>query len=147
MDSHIIFDALCDRAAAAAAAAAAVASTDLPSSSSSPLHFVQQFSTATVESLDSAQIQAFFDFLSHQKPFVVKDEDLSPKFMRMRQSFEEEELQLSGKESQKLAQHSGPLGAGVGIILHVQHYKPEDEDTYFARPFWDLNNQSIQILC
>ena len=34
----------------------------------------------------------------------------------------------------------------VHRILHVQHYKPEDEDTYVARPFWDLNNQSIQIL-
>ena len=59
--------------------------------------------------------------------------------MKMRQSFEEE-LQLSGKEPQKLTQHSGPLGAEVGVVLHVQHYKPEDADTYVARPFRDLND-------
>ena len=112
MDSYTIYDALCNRATAAAA----VISTDLPSSSSSPLHFVQQFSNAIVKSLDSAEIETFFDFLSHQNPSVVKDGDLSAKFMKMRQSFEEEELQLSGKESQELAQHSGPLGAEVHVI-------------------------------
>ena len=47
---------------------------------------------------------------------------------------------------QKLVRHSGPLDAGVGVVLHVQHYKPEDEDTHIARPFWDLHNQSIQVL-
>ena len=48
--------------------------------------------------------------------------------------------------SQKLVQHSGPLDAGVGVVLHVQHYKAEDEDTFIARPFWDPFNQSVQVL-
>ncbi len=140
MDFHLIFDTFYNRATAAVAAI----STDLPSSSSNPSHYIQQFSNAIIKSLDSAEIQAFFE---PSKSILVKDGDLSPKFMKMRQSFEEEELQLSGKGPQKLAQHSGLLGEEVGVILHVQHYKPEDEDTYVARPFWDLNNQSIQILC
>ena len=32
-------------------------------------------------------------------------------------------------------------------MLHVQHYDPdEEEDIYFARPTWDLDHESIQIL-
>ena len=125
-------------------------STDPPlatSSSASPSEFIQQFPDAIVESLYSAEIEAFFNFLSNQNPFAVKVENLSSKFMEMRQLFEKEEQLLSGKEQQKLVQHSGPLDAGVGIILHVQHHKPEEERTYVARPFWDRDNQSIQILC
>ena len=141
MDSRIIFSAFCDRATAAAAAA----TIELPSSSSSPLFFAQQFSDAIIESLNSAEIQAVFDFLSPQNLSMVKGGDLYPKFKKMRQEFEKEELQLSEQESQKLVQHSGPLDAGVGVVLHVQHYKAEDEDTFIARPFWDPYNQSVQV--
>jgi len=142
MDSRTIFSALCDRATAAAVAA----TIELPSSSSSPLHFAQRFSDAIVESLNSAEIQAVFDFLSPQNLSMVKGGDLSPKFKKMRQGFEKEELPLSEKEPLKLVQHSGPLDAGVGVVLHVQHYKPEDEDAFIARPFWDLHIQSVQVL-
>jgi len=110
------------------------------------LHFAQQFSDAIVGSLNSAEIQAVFDFLSPQNLSMVKGGDLSPKYRKMRQGFEKEELQLSEKEPQKLVQHFGPLDAGVGVVLHVQHYKPEDVDTLIARPFWDLHNQSVQVL-
>lgn len=140
MDSCTIFSALCDRATAAAA------TVELPSSSSSPLHFAQQFSDAIVGSLDSAKIQAVFDFLSPQNLSAMKDEGLSSKFEKMRQEFDREELQLSEREPQNLVRHSGPLDAGVGVVLHVQHYKPDDKDTFIARQFWDLHNQSVQVL-
>ena len=140
MDSRTIFSALCDRATAAAA------TTELPFSSSSPLSFAQQFSDAITGSLNSVEIQAVFDFLSPQNPSMMKVGDLYPKFEKMRHDFEKEELQLSEKESQKLVQHSGPLDAGVGVVLHVQHYKAEDEDTFIAGPFWDTHNQSVQVL-
>ena len=45
-----------------------------------------------------------------------------------------------------MIRHSGPLDAGVGVVLHVQHCRPEDEDTFIAPPFWDCKNQSIQVL-
>lgn len=77
---------------------------------------------------------------------MAKGGDLSPKFKKMRPCFEKEELQLSEKEPQKLVQRSGPLDAGDGVVLHVQHFKPEDEDTFIARPFWDLHSQSVQVL-
>ena len=32
------------------------------------------------------------------------------------------------------------------MVLHVQHYKPEDEDAFIARPFWGLHNHSVQVL-
>lgn len=32
------------------------------------------------------------------------------------------------------------------MVLHVQHYKPEDGDTFIARLFLDLHNQSVQVL-
>ena len=64
----------------------------------------------------------------------------------IRQQFDEEELQLSERVPQKVIRHSGPLDAGVDVVLHVQPYKPEDEDIYIARLFWDLHKQSIQVL-
>lgn len=99
-----------------------------------------------VGSLDSAEIQAVFDFLSPQNLSAMKDEGLSSKFEKMRQELDREELQLSEREPQKLVRHSGPLDAGVGVVLHVQHYKPEDKDTFIARQLWDLHNQSVQVL-
>lgn len=98
MDSRTIFSALCDRATAAAVAA----TIELPSSSSSPLDFGQQFSDAIVGSLNSAEIQAVFDFLSPQNLSMVKGGDLSSNFKKMRQSFEKEGLPLSEKQPQKL---------------------------------------------
>ncbi len=76
----------------------------------------------------------------------MKDEGLSSKFEKMRQEFDREELQLSEREPRKLIRHSGPLDAGVGVVLHVQHSKPEDKDTFIARQLWDLHNQSVQVL-
>lgn len=32
------------------------------------------------------------------------------------------------------------------VVLQVQHYKPDDKDTFIARQFWDLHNQSVQVL-
>ncbi|KAL8654610.1 MAG: hypothetical protein Q9210_001394 [Variospora velana] len=142
MDPRTIFSALCDRATAAAAAA----TIELPFSPSSPSSFAQQFSDAITGSLNSVEIQAVFDFLSPQNLSMMKGGDLYTKFKKMRHDFEKEELQLSEKESQKLVQHSGPLDAGVGVILHVQHYEAEDEDTFIAGPFWDTHNQSVQVL-
>ena len=107
----------------------------LPSSSSSPLRFAQQFSDAIVGSLDSVEIRAVLDFLSPQNLSAMRDEGLPLEFEKMRQEFDEEELKLSERVPQKLVRHSGPLDAGVGVVLHVQHYKPEDEDTHIARPF------------
>ena len=42
--------------------------------------------------------------------------------------------------------HSEPLDAGVDVVSHVQYDKPEDEDIYIARLFWDSHNESIQVL-
>lgn len=119
MGSRTIFSALCHRATAAAAMI------ELPSSSSSPLHFAQQLSDAIVGSLDSAEIQAILDFLSSQNLSALKGEGLSLKFEKMRQEFDKEELQLSERESRKLVRHSEPLNAEVDVVFHVQHYKLE----------------------
>jgi hypothetical protein len=106
--------------------------------------YVGIFSQALVESCSPNELDAITDFLTQHVWAQVREDNLWPSFEEKLQKFLNEEPQLSGLDSQKLVKHSGPLDAVLGVILHVNHYPPEDEEHYIPGPFWNLHNRSIQ---
>ena len=122
-------------------AGAAAAGNGSSSSSSGDSDFAWQFSEAVIKFFNPPEVQAVLNFLDPVK-LMVKD----GASLLMLEEFSEEEYRISQQDSRELVRYSGPLNAGVGVMLHIKHYEPEQEDTFVAGPLWNPSSPSIQVL-
>jgi len=112
---------------------------------------IQLFSSALENALDLNEAQSLLNFLDSFDPHSTLAEDersLASKFDKVYKDFSSRELTLSQQEAEKLVLPSGPFDAEVGVLLHVNHYNPGEEDKFkIGRNwFWDPYSRSIEVL-
>lgn len=132
--------------------AATGAASSAPGSSSHDLNgHIALFAKELAARLNASEIQALFKFLDRKSLRVASDErstKLTLQFEQLWDTFQAQEIQCSGQDPQKLTSPSGLLDAEIGVILHVLHYNPEEEDEFTGvpKPFWDPYSRSIEVL-